>query len=816
MKMKYAAIIGILCLALGGFIIAEESESSEAATALFSVTVPDNYTNVMAGISAPGYNGVIAYPGETKYLTVDQGADVTYDTYYLGGDDQWHFAYWERNSSTKYYTHQVTFNDVTSGFNLKAVYEPGEYTFTLTFDANGGSGAPATMTHESPSGGNYYFTIPQTIPYKTGYSFSGWATTSTGQPTYQPGNTVQVPANSTVTLYAIYSLNEYTCYLVFNKNGGTGGPSTQSYTSTSTSDHAFTIPVQTPSRSGYTFLGWNTSPSGSGTWYHSLDIIYVPYNGSVELYAIWDINEYTYYLYYNMNGGAGGPNNASYTSTSESIYHRFTVSSVEPVRNNYTFLGWSTDQNDTVARFVAGDQVSVYLNDPVTLYAVWQPIQYTCTLSYDANGGTGAPATQSYTGTATTPHTFTISNTTPTKTGYIFRGWSASSLALIASYQPGQTIEVPYNGSTKLYAVWGSADDSVLWSNGSYNGRVDILFKFEASDNFQHTMDIPLWLGNVQNNVTAWTETDYSLTIEVSYPSTQVAVTLTGGDAPISKTIRPGNWSTFILSIDPGDGLITMTPIRTFSSFTDYTIYDNQTKTVLDFSKSINNVAIYNILHNDVGSATNHVRFSVVSTSVFLDTYGIVLYNPTINLYDYFPQYDNIRVNFYSFALYGESITINNQQYAVVNGKITIQYVSDHGDNFLPGVMPNATVKTRTFELTNIYITYDRAHCYLTFVNDRFTIDLGAYAEGDESISMTGLWYFATMVYNPYTAMEKHLSDWKFIPETTSAQMVLIFIGLLIVAGAAVAIHARKRGLGIIDLIIIGGALLVGILMLGM
>lgn len=611
--------------------------------------------------------------------------------------------------------------------------------------------------------------------------------------------------------------------LHYDANGGEGAPATQSYGPTNDASHTFYNPADVPTRSGYTFLGWAFSSTSINASSEPGDPV-ILYSGvpNKTLYAVWRAAEITYTLTYNANGGSGAPSTETYTSPNTSF--TFNVAAGTPYRTDYDFLGWSYNPNATVASIQPGATLTTTASNPyITIFAVWQydppaPSTYNYSIAYNANGGTGAPATQTYGPTTEASYTFTIPEEVPTRDSFRFKGWAFSSTSDYPSSGPGDTVTLySANAQRTLYAVW--AADSVgdaIWTNGQYNGKVDILYKFGPSANRAHTMQMSIYKGAVTNDVTSWNDTGYTLTIQVSYPSAQISVTLSGEDTLISKSIRPGNWSTFIISINTDEGNVSVIPIRTFASFTDYTLYENQRKTVMDFSDIVSGAAVLNISHSESGSGANSPRFSVVSTSVFLDTYGVVLYNPTINLYDYFPQYDNIRVNFYSFALYGESITINNNTYSVINGKITIQYVSDHGDNFLPGVMPNATVKTRTFELTNIYITYDGGHCFLTFVNDRFTIDLGAYAEGDESISMTGLWYFATMVYSPYTAMEKQLSDWKFMPETTSAQMVLIFIGILFIAGAAVAIHARKKGLGIIDLIIIGGALLVGLLMLGM
>lgn len=75
----------------------------------------------------------------------------------------------------------------------------------------------------------------------------------------------------------------------------------------------------------------------------------------------------------------------------------------------------------------------------------------TFTLKYDANDGTGAPAQQSATSTATS-YNFTISNTQPTRDEYDFLGWSTNKLASSPSYYGGGTINVI--STTTLYAVW--------------------------------------------------------------------------------------------------------------------------------------------------------------------------------------------------------------------------------------------------------------------------------------------------------------------------------------------------------------------------
>lgn len=263
--------------------------------------------------------------------------------------------------------------------------------------------------------------------------------------------------SATKTITVNNPLYYYSLY--FDANGGSLGEWDgweQKSATNNSSTLAFTIPTNQPTRSGYTFLGWAESKTATTAKYHAGDTIYVDYNDKT-LYAVWKENKQNYYayLYYNANGGSGAP-----SSQSDSIYassasgsKMFTISSTKPTRSGYEFQGWSTTSGSSTAGYQPGSTISVSYGSSVTLYAVWKQT-YTSTLNFDANGGTGAPSALTYTGTSTSAHTFTIPSTTPSKSGFIFKGWSESSSASTASYQPNSTISVPYNGTKTLYAVW--------------------------------------------------------------------------------------------------------------------------------------------------------------------------------------------------------------------------------------------------------------------------------------------------------------------------------------------------------------------------
>ena len=165
---------------------------------------------------------------------------------------------------------------------------------------------------------------------------------------------------------------------------------------------------------------------------------------------------YNYYLRYDAKGGTGEPNTQSTLGTTVTSV-TFRVSSTEPTRTNYTFLGWSFDSTATKADYVGGDTVTLNSGNPDrTLYAVWKYIPtYNYYLRYHANGGTGEPNTQSTLGTTVTSVTFHVPSTEPTRTDYTFLGWSFDSTATAASYVSGDPVTLNSGKPDRtLYAVW--------------------------------------------------------------------------------------------------------------------------------------------------------------------------------------------------------------------------------------------------------------------------------------------------------------------------------------------------------------------------
>ena len=204
-------------------------------------------------------------------------------------------------------------------------------TVTLAYDPQGGSGEPGDQTGDAASD----VTVSTTEPTRDGYTFAGWDTAANGSGTdYAGGATYTLPNSGTDTLYAQWTpvpVIVATVTLTYDPQGGSGEPGDQ------TGDAASNVTVSStvPTRTGYTFTGWDTTANGSGTDYADGATYTLPNSGTDTLYAQWQINTVT--LAYDAQGGSGEPGDQTGDAASD-----VTVSTTEPTRDGYTFTGWDT------------------------------------------------------------------------------------------------------------------------------------------------------------------------------------------------------------------------------------------------------------------------------------------------------------------------------------------------------------------------------------------------------------------------------------------------------------------------------------------
>lgn len=218
---------------------------------------------------------------------------------------------------------------------------------------------PVTIRH-SVSSGSGWSTSNQTKLMERTYSY---ARSSNAQTKYCAVNLKGIDAVGAQMTHSVsYTVPALPSYTVsYNANGGTGAPSKQ----TKWYGVNLTLSSTKPSRSHYSFLGWSTSSSAASASY-SEGGSYTD-NASATLYAVWKGNTYT--ITYNANGGTGAPSKQSYTYASSGSVN---LSSTEPTRTNYNFLGWARSSSATSAEYSAGQAWAKSNGANHTLYAVWE------------------------------------------------------------------------------------------------------------------------------------------------------------------------------------------------------------------------------------------------------------------------------------------------------------------------------------------------------------------------------------------------------------------------------------------------------------
>ena len=470
-------------------VIAQRLNKPKGTTASkYGAKLYDKGGNLLGSVSDTS-SGLTNSTYIDMWWTVSTGLKVK-----LWPGQTYQYEFWATVDGTTYTSPRRTFN--TTGTAP---------TITLNYNANGGTGS-MSATKVALGGTTKLRTNTFTKP---GYSFAGWHvlrgdgrwivvgnkwlkenefTSSDTKRVFSDGLDIYmayawyVDQNQLYdyTFYAVWELNPdaaiYT--LSYNTNGGTGSFSNQ----TVKLGDEFYILATIPTRAGYTFQGWYALRTGDNTWYcgeagwktdaeitasgyqkkfyRNENGVYLFNNGWVTgcettpgytFYAVWQPNTYT--ISYNANGGSGAP--GSQTKTHDQT---LTLSTTKPTRTGYTFQGWATSATATTATYQPGGSFTGNAN--TTLYAVWKANTYT--LTYDANGGSGAPGSQ----TKTYGQTLTLSTTKPTRTGYTFQGWATSASATSAAYQPGGSFTG--NANTTLYAVW---EKNPVTNNCETNGH---------------------------------------------------------------------------------------------------------------------------------------------------------------------------------------------------------------------------------------------------------------------------------------------------------------------------------------------------------
>lgn len=276
--------------------------------------------------------------------------------------------YFDTGDATKFYAH---WNCSSSGGETGGGETPTPTTYTVKYDANGGTGAPSNQTKKQGES----LTISTVKPTKTGYTFTSWNTKKDGTGTkYDIGALYTVDAE--LTLYAQYKENTVTYTIKYDANGGENAPKEQ----TKTKGKELVLSTIVPTKEGYKFVNWNTKKDGTGTSYNA-GAKYTT-EASVILYAQYEkeLNEeetkYTITFY--TNDGT--------TEKSTKVVNKGdkVVKPEDPTREGYTFDGWY-DKKENGKEYDFTKEVT----SDISLYAYWSKIGDKTNEDVDKNSKTG-------------------------------------------------------------------------------------------------------------------------------------------------------------------------------------------------------------------------------------------------------------------------------------------------------------------------------------------------------------------------------------------------------------------------------------------
>jgi len=459
--------------------------------------------------------------------------------------------------------------------------------YIVTLDTAGGDPIrPIQYTVESEA-----FLLP--TPVRTGYIFLGW----TGEGITEPQKTMEIPQGSTGdrTYTANWQVIEYTIITLLE--GGNAGTSEVYFY---TVEQTVTLP--TPTRTGYTFLGWTgegiTTPQPNVT---------IPKGSTGDKTYIenWELTEYNITM--DLSGGSG-QEKVVYTMTDEDF------ELPTPTRHGYEFVGWTGEGITTPQTSVKIPKGSTG-NKAYT--ANWKAIEYTITL--DTNGGpVVSPIKYTVEDSFTLPY--------PLRPGYEFVGWTLDGSGMI----PAMPLII-YHGTTgdlRYKAEWRLAEYTITMDLDGGSGQEKMVYTmtdedFELPTPTRNGYEFVGWTGErittPQTSVripkgstgnkayTAnWKVIEYTITLDTNGGPAMASIRYTVEDSVTLRIPpdRPGyEFSGWVLD---GSGQFPSTPMIIPAGSTGDRLYKAEWR-----------VATYTITYVSHGKAYNWVQYTINNSVYF-------------------------------------------------------------------------------------------------------------------------------------------------------------------------------------------------------
>ena len=402
--------------------------------------------------------------------------------------------------------------------------------YTVSFNANGGSGAPSAQTKWY----NETLTLSSTKPTKSGYTFLGWSTSSTAtSATYSAGGSYT--SNSGATLYAIWRKS---ITVTYNANGGSGAPSAQTgYAYNSATSASITLSSTKPTKTGYTCIGWSTSSTATTQSYNAGTAY--SFSSSTTLYAVWRAN--TVQITYNKNADDATGTIPAQTKTYDQTLNLSDGTGF--TRYLYSITSWNTASDGTGTAYDLSQELGATFLTALNLYAQWHLDYIKPTISNVA-----------------VFRTDTAASTDESDTGEYIR--------VVLDYVGGTTDSgVTYRTPRVVVTIDGTVAYSVVQSTGTGSFAVNL---GTYSRDSTHTVDV-----SVYDDDYPTVTVDYSVFISTAtYPIDLVS---DGDDVYMGVMHVSVSGQALTLAEHYVDGDIFIKVDDTAASGTDFEIVDNLT-----------------------------------------------------------------------------------------------------------------------------------------------------------------------------------------------------------------------------------------------
>ncbi len=230
--------------------------------------------------------------------------------------------------------------------------------------------------------------------------------------------------------------------LIFEENGG------EEVEDMTISINSTSIDLPEPIRNGFEFDGWFTDEALTAPFTIA---VLLTQQSEIVLYAKWTEILSSFTMTFETNGGS--------TIAPITLVAGATITPpADPTKSGYTFGGWFSDVG-----LLTAYTISTMPNANITIYAKWNEVIVTATLTFETNGGSLiAPITQNAGTQITAP-------ANPSKTGYTFGGWY-SDAALNLPYSFGN---MPTSNFT-IYAKWTANNYTITFEENGGSSVTDI------------------------------------------------------------------------------------------------------------------------------------------------------------------------------------------------------------------------------------------------------------------------------------------------------------------------------------------------------